>query len=334
MPQTQTPYHNSYEVGLSKRDQFAASKRDRYGGGSGRGSLMSMGCSGRSLLSMDLNLCSQDFEGGLGALVDDDDFHDGDDDALLLPDFKAPQDGSLSDVSERTSDVKKTSEYTMPLACVTEDQEHNPCPVLKLTAKLERVNTCSSVDLLNENLRVTSRDWGMPVEQSEVDLLKPLLPVEFADHGRPSNVQDSQTDHGQMEPSPSSNQNPTPSVDSLTTSMKEKTIKPRREVNMTCSIEPTDDDVLLGRGGFTNSHPGNIRFREKALELRPWYEASDKEQKFQISKLLLESVTDNGNRFLEKGEDGLWYEVVGDGARKKASQALRERIRVRKFTSA
>jgi hypothetical protein len=110
-------------------------------------------------------------------------------------------------------------------------------------------------------------------------------------------------------------------------STKEKAPKTRREVDMSRSIEPTDDDVLLGRGGFTNTHPGNIRFRDKALELRPWYEASDKEQKFQISKILLESVTEKGSRFLEREEDGLWYEVVGDGARKKASQALRERIK-------
>jgi hypothetical protein len=101
----------------------------------------------------------------------------------------------------------------------------------------------------------------------------------------------------------------------------------RREVDMSRSIEPTDDDVLLGRGGFTNTHPGNIRFRDKALELRSWYEKSDKEQKFAISKILLESVTNEGHSFLERKEDGLWYEVVGDGARKKASQALRERIK-------
>lgn len=34
-----------------------------------------------------------------------------------------------------------------------------------------------------------------------------------------------------------------------------------------------------------------------------------------------------GHRFLERGDDGLWHEVIGNGARKKASQALRERVR-------
>jgi hypothetical protein len=102
---------------------------------------------------------------------------------------------------------------------------------------------------------------------------------------------------------------------------------PQRVIDESRSVKYTDDDVLLGRGGFTNTHPGNIRFHEKALELRQLYESSDKEQKFEISKLLLGSVTDKGNRFLERGDDGLWHEVVGFGARKKASQALRERIK-------
>jgi len=41
---------------------------------------------------------------------------------------------------------------------------------------------------------------------------------------------------------------------------------------------------------------------------------------------LIESVKSAGHRFLEKGSDGLWHEVIGNGARKKASQALRERV--------
>ncbi len=61
------------------------------------------------------------------------------------------------------SDVKMTSKNAEPLACITEDQQHKPCPVLKLTAKLEMVSTCISVDLLNENCEVASRDWGVRV---------------------------------------------------------------------------------------------------------------------------------------------------------------------------
>jgi hypothetical protein len=44
---------------------------------------------------------------------------------------------------------------------------------------------------------------------------------------------------------------------------------------------------------------------------------------------LLESVRSRGGRFLEKGSDGEWHEVIENGARRKASQALRERIKGR-----
>jgi hypothetical protein len=108
---------------------------------------------------------------------------------------------------------------------------------------------------------------------------------------------------------------------------KKKKKKRERVIDEGHVCIPTDDDVLFGRGGYTNSHPGNIRFRAKALEFRPMYEQSTKEEKYQISQLLLESVMNEGARFLEKGKDDQWHQVIGNGARKKASQALRERIK-------
>ncbi len=115
------------------------------------------------------------------------------------------------------------------------------------------------------------------------------------------------------------------SVKAKKTSKKKK--KPKRVIDEGQICIPTDDDILFGRGGYTNSHPGNIRFREKALEFRPVYERSSKEEKYNISQMLLEAVTSEGARFLEKGQDGEWHQVIGNGARKKASQALRERMK-------
>jgi hypothetical protein len=91
------------------------------------------------------------------------------------------------------------------------------------------------------------------------------------------------------------------------------------------SIEPSDGDVLYGRGGNANTHPGNIRFREKARELLPRYLRS-KEDKKPVSVELMESVTRDGHRFLEKSSDGKWYKVVNP--RIKASQAFRDALRV------
>merc|ERR1712060_692627 len=111
------------------------------------------------------------------------------------------------------------------------------------------------------------------------------------------------------------------------TTTKKRRRKTKHLIDESRVFEPTDNDVLFGRGGFTNTHPGNIKFREKAFELRPWYESVSKEEKYGISDLLVEYVKATGNHFLKKGSNGLWHEVIGNGARKKASQALRERIR-------
>jgi hypothetical protein len=88
----------------------------------------------------------------------------------------------------------------------------------------------------------------------------------------------------------------------------------------------TEDDILFGRGGDINKHPGNVRFQEKARELAPSYVAcgGSKEEKYKVSELLVDCMKAENRRFLEKGSDGLYYEVVGNDVMKKASQALRE----------
>jgi hypothetical protein len=105
--------------------------------------------------------------------------------------------------------------------------------------------------------------------------------------------------------------------------------KSKRVIDFSTPTEPTDDDILFGRGGDINKHPGNIRFRAKALELQSSYEAcNSKDEKYKVSELLVEDCMKAENRrFLEKGPDGLWYKVLGNGIRKKASQALREKPR-------
>ena len=87
--------------------------------------------------------------------------------------------------------------------------------------------------------------------------------------------------------------------------------------------EPTDDDVLLGRGPSSSRHPGNTRFHHQTLEFHSWYKQSTKMEKQTIAKLLVDSIKSAGHRFLEKGTDGLWHEVI-DGEHTKASQTFRD----------
>lgn len=206
--------------------------------------------------------------------------------------------------------------------------------LLGLAAKLERISTAD---------RLSSGEWVRDFRNESLDLA-PMNPSLFADASALYQEYQVPLSAGNeelpaMPPLPPlgtvmKNLHNTTSSErpSSSTTSKKKKKRRKRVIDESRAVEPTDDDVLFGRGGYSNKHPGNIRYRAKALELRSWYEqpGTSKEEKYRISELLVESVTNEGHRFLEKGKDGLWHEVIGNGARKKASQALRERIKRRR----
>ena len=93
--------------------------------------------------------------------------------------------------------------------------------------------------------------------------------------------------------------------------------------------EPNVNDVLSGRGGRINAHPGNVGFRSliaahKARYLSP---ATRKLEKAHIAAEVVEAVRglDPPGRFLKQdSEDGAWWDIGDVKARKKVGQALRE----------
>ena len=90
-------------------------------------------------------------------------------------------------------------------------------------------------------------------------------------------------------------------------------------------VDYTDNDVLLGRGGLSNKHPGNRRYRQEIEDAKAVYRSASKDEKTQWAELLVASVRRYGGRFLEKDKDnGRWYIVPDIVARRKAGQALRE----------
>lgn len=100
--------------------------------------------------------------------------------------------------------------------------------------------------------------------------------------------------------------------------------QPRLNEQVSCT--PTDLDVLLGRGGMTNNHAGNVRYREEVEKVKPMYfGCKTKNEKKEVSELLVAYVEDYGGRFLQKDpETKEWVLAPPKAARKKASQALRE----------
>ena len=89
--------------------------------------------------------------------------------------------------------------------------------------------------------------------------------------------------------------------------------------------EPNDSDVLLGRGGRTNNHPGNKKYLEAKDSMQERYLAADKNGKTPISQELVDIVKGWGGRFLKLDPvSNRWYEIDNTTARKKCSQTLRE----------
>eukprot|EP00586_Coscinodiscus_wailesii_P010973 CAMPEP_0172516654 /NCGR_PEP_ID=MMETSP1066-20121228/278018_1 /TAXON_ID=671091 /ORGANISM="Coscinodiscus wailesii, Strain CCMP2513" /LENGTH=395 /DNA_ID=CAMNT_0013298227 /DNA_START=87 /DNA_END=1274 /DNA_ORIENTATION=- len=98
--------------------------------------------------------------------------------------------------------------------------------------------------------------------------------------------------------------------------------------------EPGAHDVMCGRGGGTNNHSGNIRFRQLVNEHKLRYLAATKVDKPKVAREVVglwRSQSPPG-RFLTKtksdsvsSKDALWHDVGDQKAREKASQCLRER---------
>ena len=112
----------------------------------------------------------------------------------------------------------------------------------------------------------------------------------------------------------------------ITQKKKKRNRKPRKKIipKHKKYVEPTDNDVLQGRGGRSNHHPGNNRYRDEVERRQDWYKKTeDKDEKTSISEALVLYVQSYGGNFLEKDDNG-WYVIDDVVARRKTSQALRE----------
>lgn len=92
-------------------------------------------------------------------------------------------------------------------------------------------------------------------------------------------------------------------------------------------VEITDNDVLLGRGGLSNRHPGNIVYRQHILEHQREYKLLKTDEKTEMSKAVVAWVKKRRGRFLKRDENAPgqpYYIATDETARQKVSQALRE----------
>ena len=94
------------------------------------------------------------------------------------------------------------------------------------------------------------------------------------------------------------------------------------------NILVTDYDILCGRGGLTNHHKGNKRFRDIVALHRPDYVRAPKIQKPSVARVIVRAIRngDPPGRFLRKDDKaGKWVDVGDKKAAEKTSQALREK---------
>lgn len=92
--------------------------------------------------------------------------------------------------------------------------------------------------------------------------------------------------------------------------------------------EPHANDVLYGRGGGTNHHPGNKRYRKLVEERKVDYVNSKRLDKPLVALEIINTWRSQvpPGRFLKLDEpSGLWFDVGDKKAREKTSQALREK---------
>ena len=94
-------------------------------------------------------------------------------------------------------------------------------------------------------------------------------------------------------------------------------------------------DVLLGRGGGTNTQVGNRRFRTLVTDFQPTYLMAKRKEKPLLARSIVLIIRNRGGRFLKKDDNtGRLHEVGDEKAEAKTSQALREGLDVRATKSA
>ena len=91
--------------------------------------------------------------------------------------------------------------------------------------------------------------------------------------------------------------------------------------------QPSASDICLGRGKCNWCHPGNIAFRSLiSRSVHVYRRAPNKTSKSNIVDGIVYSLKNKDVRFLEKGEDGKWYEIGKNRARTKVSHSLRDHV--------
>ena len=91
------------------------------------------------------------------------------------------------------------------------------------------------------------------------------------------------------------------------------------------TVRPTEKDVLFGRGKPILNHHGNRNMRKIADAHRTNYDRADRDDKTEITRMIVRVVKSEGGRFLKHDADlNGWVEVSNETARRKVAHAMRD----------
>ena len=142
---------------------------------------------------------------------------------------------------------------------------------------------------------------------------------------RPSIISTTSSDSKPQEPAIFSSSDTVSSSDSTITEDPEES---RRKANQPRKYIDAigENDVLCGRGGRSNHHIGNKRYRQVVGRMKCAYQSCPaKALKTDLSRAIVDHCCSYGARFVKLDEEyGQYYILSRSEARKKTSQALRE----------
>ena len=108
--------------------------------------------------------------------------------------------------------------------------------------------------------------------------------------------------------------------------LNKKDLNQRPDSSTSPILEVTDNDVLCGRGGLANKHPGNHLFRRVVNANKDLYQSCQKKShKYFFAISIIDAVEFQGGRFLRRDDKlGKWVTISRKDKMYKTSQALRE----------
>jgi hypothetical protein len=260
-----------------------------------------------------------------------------------------------NDVDKRTTNNTGTSSINSTSTAVPP-----PLPTMKATARVVTMDNTIGDDDASSTSSHTCKNSGtspptasMPTQQEKKTSTDPLPPPNTSVDSSATAITDDSSSKKDNSSS-SSNEITIPAEEvanfSRILSDPEAWLRETERENMFGKLAPIDtnpicggdnnkivvqpNDVLCGRGGETNHHPGNVQYRSLVKAYQKLYLLAKRRDKPKIAQCIVVSVRGAGGRFLKRikksalipaTEEGpAWVDVGNTKAREKTSQALRE----------